>query len=66
MSDLPTSTEPPRAEAPPTDDLSGQQLAAELDLSLVKWFATLSVEERLDYLSRQIRAIAELRRGLQG
>jgi hypothetical protein len=37
----------------------------EVDVSLVRLFAKLSVEERIDYLSRQVRAIEELRRGLQ-
>jgi hypothetical protein len=58
-------TEPPSGTSLLGDECSQDQLAPEIDESLVKWFGTLSVEERLDYLSRQVRAIEELRRGLQ-
>ena len=55
----------PIATAANEDERSQPQLAPEIDKSLVQWFGTLDAEERLDYLSRQVRAIAELRRGLK-
>jgi hypothetical protein len=34
---------------------------ADVDRSLLAWFATLSPTERLDYVSRQMRMICEAR-----
>lgn len=34
---------------------------ADVDRSLLAWFATLSPDERLDYVARQMRTICEAR-----